>query len=133
MPQPSRYPVNLDLGTVLSFSSAGTGTSTSADLVNSYARGVQLNLNLANIATGTAAVATIAATIQGKDQASTHYYPIAGLTATNSGFATAMVYPGIATAAAAANGHLPQYFNVQAIITGSSPNVSGTLSAILLV
>jgi hypothetical protein len=128
MPQPTFYPTNNDLGALLTFSSATAGTQTSADMESGGAAGVQVNLNLSNIGT-----ATVAATIQGKDSASTHYYPIVGATLAATGFATAMVYPGIATAAAAANGHLPEYWNVQAVITGASANVSGTLSAILLV
>ena len=75
--------------------------------------------------------ATVTVNVQGRDAASGVYYTILsspGIVAT--GFTNLTVYPGASTTANASTPQpLPRTWRVQAIVTGGSASVTGTVGA----
>lgn len=131
MPQYPYTGVNNDLGALVTLANASSNGH-SADYVNAQNRGIVVVVNISAIS-GTSAALQV--TIQGKDMASGNYYTLlqsASLTAT--GLTTLTVYPGIAAASnTAADASLPQNWRVSFSISGTSPSVTGTIGACLLV
>ena len=78
---------------------------------------------------------TLLVTIQGKDAASGKYYTILASTALAAVATTTLeVYPGIATAANATAGvTLPRVWRVIAVIGGTTPTVTATVGASVIV
>lgn len=117
---------NVDTGALVTLTTASTGGN-SADQTNNNGRGVSLAVNISAIS-GTGATLTI--TVQGKDPVSGNYYNIfaaGGLTTT--GTTAIQVYPGITTATNAGSAVLPRTWRVLYAITGTTPSVTATISA----
>lgn len=131
MPQYPYSPFNNDLGAVVTLTAASTGGD-SAQMTNAQARGVRVVVDITAI-TGTSPTLTV--TIQGYDSASQQYYTLlasAALTAT--GVTELSVYPGgPATANVAADASVPQYWRIAYAIGGTTPAVTATIGACMLV
>lgn len=131
MPQYPYSPVNNNIGALATLSAASTGGN-SVDQNNAQGRGVVVGVNITAI-TGTSPTLTV--TIQGKDTASGEYYTLltsAALTAV--GFTELTVYPGAAvTANVSASLPLPQTWRVSYAVGGTTPAVTATIGACVLV
>lgn len=131
MPQYPYSPVNNNLGALATLTAASTGGN-SVDQNNAQCRGVVVGVNITAI-TGTSPTLTV--TVQGKDTVSGEYYTLltsAALTAV--GFTELMVYPGVsATANVAASSPLPQTWRVSYAVGGTTPAVTATVGACVLV
>lgn len=118
---------NVDTGALVTHTAASAGT-TSADQVNYNGRGLKLVIDVTAI-TGTSPTLTV--TIQGKDTASGKYYTLlasAALTAT--GTTVLEVYPGVGvTANVSASTTLPRTWRVSTAIDGTTPAVTATIAA----
>lgn len=118
---------NVDTAALITHAAASAGTQ-SADQVNYNGRGVKLVIDITAI-TGTSPTLTV--TLQGKDAASGKYYTLlasAALTAT--GTYVLEVYPGIAVAAnASASATVPRTWRVSTVIGGTTPAVTATVGA----
>ncbi|MHB1310545.1 MAG: hypothetical protein ACYC3L_00915 [Gemmatimonadaceae bacterium] len=121
-------PGNSSLGALVTLTAAATGGN-STDQVNTTWRGLTVGINVSAI-TGTSP--TLVVTIQGKDPASGTYYTLlASASITAAGYTTLTVYPGLpATANVSANALLPQNWRVLYAITGTTPAVTATVSAV---
>lgn len=131
MPQYPYFPVNNDLGAIVTLSAASaSGASGDKTLVG--ARGIKVVVDITAI-TGTSPTLTV--TIRGKDAASGAYYTLlasAALSAT--GVTVLTVYPGIAvTANVSDSDHPPATWDVSYAIGGTTPAVTATIGACLLV
>lgn len=104
-------------------SAARTTTQTSADLTNYNARGIQVTLDMTNVA----ASPSVTLTINGKDPASGKYYLLlSGAAVTTAVTNTYTVYPGATVAAnVSASNVLPYTFQI--VVTANNAN-SGTYS-----
>lgn len=113
-------------------SAASTQTTTTPDQDNFNSLGIKVVVDITAIS---GVGATLVVTLQGKDTVSGKVYTIlasAGLTATGTTVLT--VYPGGAVAAnVSANDHLPRTWNVKYVISGTTPSITGTIAADLLV
>ncbi len=112
-PQASNQDANASLVTLIA---QGTGTVTSADILNTNGKGIQLVIDITVITAGTLTV-----TLQGKDIASGKYYTIL-VSAALAGVATTRltVYPGIPVLAnVTQNDVLPRTWRISAAaVTG---------------
>lgn len=124
-------PVNNNLGALATLSAASTGGN-SVDQNNAQGRGVVVGVNITAI-TGTSPTLTV--TIQGKDTASGEYYTLlASAALTAVGFTELTVYPGAAvTANVSASLPLPQTWRVSYAVGGTTPAVTATIGACVLV
>ena len=131
MPQTPYFPVNNDLGAIVTLTGASTAGN-SAKLSSGQTRGVKVVVDITAI-TGTSPTLTVA--VDGYDSASGQYYQMLISTALSAtGLTELTVYPGVtATANVAASDHLPQYWHVSYTIGGTTPAVTGTIGACLLV
>jgi hypothetical protein len=131
MSQNPYFPVNNDLGAIITLTAA-SANATSAQLSSAGARGVRVVVDITAI---TGSSPTLTVTIKNYDRASNSYYTVlasAALTAT--GFTELTVYPGATvTANVSANDHLAQLWEVTAAIGGTTPAVTATIGACLLV
>jgi hypothetical protein len=122
--------VNIDAA-LLTLTAAAVGGN-SADQANISAIGLKLVVDITAI-TGTTPSLTV--TIQGKDKASGKYYNIltsAALAAVGTTVLT--VYPGVAAAAnVSANDILPATWRVLYAIAGTTPAVTATVGASLII
>jgi hypothetical protein len=122
---------NVNIGPVVSLSGASTSGNTAAQ-DNPQWRGLQLGINITAIA-GTSPTLTVI--VEGLDEASGQYYTLlssAALAAT--GFTLLSVYPGIAAAAnSAASQVLPKSWRVRYTIAGTTPAVTATIGASLII
>ncbi len=119
---------NQDRGTLIALSAAGAGTYTSIDQDNFVAKGANVFANITAI-TGTSPTLTVI--IEGKDSASGQYYTILSSAALGAtGFTPLTVYPGVtAVANSAASQIVPKYWRVRAVVSGTGPAVTATISA----
>jgi hypothetical protein len=127
----SNIATNSDTAALITLAAASVGVA-SADQVNTGNRGVQIGLNVTAITgTGTPSVQVI---VEGKDAASGVYYAIltsAAITAT--GFTQLIVYPGATVAAnVAVSQPLPKTWRVRTVIAGSTPGITATIGASLI-
>jgi uncharacterized membrane protein YccC len=131
MPQYPYSGVNNNLGALVTLAAASAGGN-SVDQNNAQARGVVVGVNISAI-TGTSPTLTV--TVQGKDTASGEYYTLLESTALAAvGFTTLTVLPGVTAAAnVAASLPLPATWRVLYAIGGTTPAVTGTIGACLLV
>lgn len=110
---------------------AASANGNSADLDNRFYRGVQLAVNISAIS-GTSATLTVI--VEGYDPASASYYTLltsAGLTAT--GLTVLTIYPGVTVAAnVAVSNALARTWRVRYTITGTTPSVTATVGANLI-
>lgn len=124
------YPVNTDLGAVVTLAAAAAGGNSST-YTTSGATGLRANINISAIS-GTSATLTV--TVQGYDTASGTYYTLlqsAGLQAT--GFTQLVVRIGVTAATnLAINLPAPAHFRILYTITGTTPSVTGTVGVELL-
>lgn len=104
-------------------SAARTTTQTSADIVNYNARGIQVILDMTNVA----ASPSVTVSINGKDPVSGKYYLLLqGAAVTTAVTNVYTVYPGVtATANVSASQVLPRTFQI--VVTANNSN-SGTYS-----
>jgi hypothetical protein len=123
---------NNDTGAIVTLSAATTQTTTTSNQTNFNGRGLNLVINITAIS-GTSPTLTV--TLQGVDTASSAVYTIlvsAALTAT--GTTVLSVYPGLTAAAnTVANAILPRTFNIKYVIGGTSPSVTATIGASVIV
>ena len=118
--------VNVD-STALTLTSA-SASANSADFTNFNGRGVLVFTNVTAIS-GTNP--TLVVTVQGKDVASGSYYTLlAGASITAVGTQLLTVYPGApSTANVSANTPLSKTWRVSATIGGTTPSVTATIGA----
>lgn len=123
--------INTDTAALVTLASASAGGN-SADLTNVNNRGLKVVVNVTSI-TGTTPSLTV--TIQGKDAASGAYYTLlASAAITAAGTTVLTVYPGqTASANVSANDVLPRTWRVLYAIAGTTPAVSATVGASLIV
>lgn len=124
-------PANVDTAALVTLTSATAGGN-SADQTNANGRGLQLGINITAI-TGTSPTLTV--TVQGKDPASGQYYTLlqsAALTA--AAFTLLTIYPGApSTANVSTPQVLPRTWRVLYAIGGTTPSVSATVSASVII
>jgi hypothetical protein len=122
---------NVDTGALVTLTAAAAGGN-SADQVNFNGRGLQLFINVTAIS-GTTPSLTV--TIQGKDTASGAYYTIlAGVAITAVGVQRLTVYPGLTnTVNAMQSDLLPRTFRILYVIAGTTPAVTATIGASVIV
>lgn len=122
---------NVDAGTLVTHSAAAAGVN-GADQTNAVGRGVHVVVDITAI-TGTSPTLTV--TIEGKDAASGKYYTLlasAALAAVGTTLLT--VYPGVTAAAnASASQVLPRTWRVRTAIGGTTPAVTATVGASVVV
>lgn len=120
---------NVNTPALITLTAQGAGTIVGPDMGNSSFRGVVVGVNLTTLTTATATVH-----VQGKDAISGVYYDIlvsAGLIST--GFTSLTVYPGAAVISNVSAGQpLPATWRVEAVVTGGSAVVTGTIDASLI-
>lgn len=125
-------PSNADTLALITHAAAAAGVS-SPDQTNAFYAGVQIGVN---ITSGTGTSPTLQVFIEGKDSASGAYYTLLASVAiaATAGFTLLTLYPGLAAAASlVANQVLPRVWRVRTVIGGTSPAVSATIGASLLV
>lgn len=122
---------NVDTAALVTLAAASAGGQ-SADQTNLRGRGVKLAIDITAI-TGTGPTLTVK--IQGKDAASGKYYDILSSAALSAVGTTVLeVYPGVANAANAAQGvALPRTWRVSYAIGGTTPAVTATIGASVIV
>ena len=120
-----------DTAALLTYTAAAAGTN-GADQTNSNARGIKLVIDITAL---TGVSPTLIVTLQGKDAASGKYYTILASAALAAVATTTLeVYPGIATAANVTAGvTLPRVWRVIAAIGGTTPAVTATVGASMIV
>ncbi len=130
MPQNPYYPLNKNLGEVVTLTAASAGVN-SAVQTNSQWRGVVVSINVTAI-TGTSP--TLVVTLQGKDPVSGTYYTLlASASITATGFSTLTVYPNApATANVSEPLPLPWEWRVETAITGTTPAVTASIGAVVI-
>lgn len=118
------------LGTLVTLAAAGTATVTGPDLDTHQHRGIAIFINITAIS-GTGATLTV--TLKGKSPAGVDYTILASAGLIATGQVVLKVYPALTTAAnLTANDTVPITSHVDYTITGTTPSVTGTISAILL-
>lgn len=118
---------NTDSAALVTLTTAGAGTTNSADQTNYNGRGVQVGLNI----TTAGGTPTLTCSIQGKDSASAVYYNILTSAAIGTtGFTNLTVYPGAAvTTNVSAAQPLPRTWRISCTVGGVTPSVSATIGA----
>ena len=113
---------------IVKLTAAGAGTTDSADILNLYARGAVVGVNI-SAKSGTIAVVV---KIMGKDVVSGQYYDICDTASlTGTGLTTLTVYPGaVAVSNSVCNALLPTTWRIEVVSgTGSTPSVTMTVGA----
>ena len=123
---------NYDMPALVTLSAQGLGTVVSVDQVNKNGRGVQVGINVTAL-TGTGPTVTV--TLQGKDYASSAYYTLlASAAIAATGFTLLTLYPGApSTANASAPQVLPATWRVSAVVAGTTPAVTATVGASVII
>ena len=127
----SRARGNIDTAALLTYAAAAAGTN-GADQTNYNARGVKLVVDITAIS---GAGATLTVTVQGRDAASGKYYTILASAALAAVATTTLeIYPSIIAAANVTAGvTLPRVWRVIATIAGTTPAVTATVGASVIV
>jgi hypothetical protein len=104
---------NTDKGAVATLAAAGSGTVTSADIMNPTGSGVRVSINVSAIS---GSGATLVVKVQGKDVASGTYYDI-------------MTGPSIiqTNTSTVRSDLVPEWYRISYTITGTTPSVTGTI------
>lgn len=121
---------NRELGAVITFDAADNGVS-SGDLDGTYFRGALIFVNISALA-GTDPTLTV--TVKGVDPASGEAYTILASTALAAeAFTVLRIFPG-ATASnnLAVNDILPPTWRIDTTIGGTTPEVTATVSVVLI-
>ena len=131
MPQSPYYPTNKNLGTLATLTAA-SASGVCADQTNVQWRGVVVSIDVTAI-TGTSP--DLVVTVQGKDPVSGVYYTLlASASITAAGFSTLTVYPNApATANVSEPLPLPYEWRVIYTIGGTTPAVTATIGAVVIV
>lgn len=121
-----------DTGPIITFTADGAGTVQAPNFVNVKGRGLKVVVSITAIS-GTTPTLTV--TLQGVDPTSGAQYTLLASAALNANGTTVLtVYPGLtASANAVANDVLPAVWSVKAVIGGTGPSVTGTISASVIV
>ena len=116
---------------LITLTAAGAGTTNGADMKNPGCRGVQVTVDI----TAIGGTPTLTVTIQGKDRVSGKYYTLLASAALGSVATTVLrVFPGAAAAAnTIANDQVPEDWRVIAVVAGTTPSVTATIGACLIV
>lgn len=137
MGQASYYPPNTDLGAQATITAAAAGTFTTSTMNTPFALGLQVRLYV-SAASGTTPTVTI--TLQGFDPASGQYFTIgaanAAMAATAGNIYTVTYYPGIGAGTSPNTGQvvaLPPFWRLSYTIAGTTPSVTGIISAATLI
>ena len=111
---------------IVTLSAAGAGTVNGAQQVNYNGRGVQVGINLTTVTT-----CSVVFNVQNYDTVSGQYYTLLSSAAlTTTGFTNLQVYPGVtATANVSLSSVLSRFWRVQAVLTGGSCAVTGTVGS----
>lgn len=127
----SNIAANVDTAALVTLSAASAGGN-SADQTNVNGKGLQLGINITAI-TGTSPTLTV--TVQGKDAASGVYYTLLTSAALSAvAFTQLTVYPGAAaTANVSTPQPLPRTWRVLYAIAGTTPAVTATVGASVIV
>ena len=124
---------NYDTAALITHTAAAVGAN-GTDQPNLNGRGIQVGVN---IASGAGTLPTLQVIIEGRDVASGQYYTLlssAALVASAALFTQLTVYPGMLAAAnTIANQVLPRTWRVRTIIGGTTPTVTATISACVIV
>lgn len=117
---------NADAITLISQTTAASGTYVSGDQTNGGARGVKVYLNISAIG----ASVTVTATVQGKDPVTNTYYTLlASAAKAATGFTVLTVYPGLTAAAnTVASDVLPRTWNVSVAVVDTTGTPTFTVS-----
>jgi hypothetical protein len=119
-----------ELPTLATLTAATTSTVIGTDLDTSMHRGIAVFVNITAIS-GTGATLTV--TIKGKSPAGVDYTILASAGLTATGQTVLTVYPAIpASANVTAQSTIPVVTHVDYAITGTSPSITGTITAVLL-
>lgn len=122
---------NVDTTALITHTASTTGSS-GGDQLNINGRGLQIGVNI-TAATGT--TPTIQIIVEGKDAASGSYYPLfapAALTAA-AGFTLLSVYPGLTASSTVGNQILPRTWRVRTVIGGTTPAITATVGASVII
>jgi hypothetical protein len=124
--------LNNDLGPSITLTAAGAGTTTAPYDLNPTHRGCMVVINITAIS-GTSPTLTVS--VMGHDPVSDTDFTILSSAALNSTGETVLtVYPGcIASANAVANSPIPNVWTVKAVVGGTGPSVTATISALTIV
>lgn len=122
---------NASTGALQTHAAAGAGTTQSADQTNYNARGLHVTVDI----TATGGTPTLTVTIEGKDPTSGKYYTILASSAlASTGTTILRVYPGLTAAAnVTANDALPRVWRVKSVIAGTTPSITATIAASVIV
>lgn len=120
-------PGNVNTAALITLAAQGAGTVTSADQTNKQGRGVQIGINI----TAIGGTPTLTVTVEGKDSVSGVYYTLLASAAISAaGFTLLTVYPGApSTANVSAPQVLPMTWRVKAVVAGTTPSVTATIGA----
>ena len=120
-----------DTAALLTYTAAAAGTN-GADQTNSNARGIKLVIDITAL---TGVGPTLIVVLQGKDAASGKYYTISNTANLTTVATTVMeVYPSLTPAGNTAfSSTLPRVWQVTATISGTTPTVTATVGASLIV
>jgi hypothetical protein len=131
MPQTPYYPVNNNLGAIVTLSAASASGDSPAQ-ISGQTRGVKVVVDITAIS-GTSPTLTV--TIEGYDSASSTWYTLLASSALSATGETVLtVYPGVSvTANQSASDHIPAKWRVAYTIAGTTPAVTATIGACLLV
>lgn len=121
--------LNNDLGPSITLTAAGVGTTTAPYDVNAAHRGVLVVVNVTAIS-GTSPTLTVS--IMGHDPVSDTDFTLLSSAAISTVSETVLtVYPGcIAAANSIANSPLPNVWTLKAVVGGTSPSVTATISSL---
>lgn len=122
---------NVNTAALITLTTQGAGTVNGADQTNVNGRGLHLTIDI----TAQGGTPTTTVTIQGKDPVSGKYYTILVSTALAAVATTILrVYPGLtASANLTANDVLPRTWRVIATVAGTTPSVTATIAASVVV
>lgn len=122
---------NVDAAALITHTAAAAGVS-GADQLNVNGRGLQVGVN---ITAGTGTSPTLQVIIEGKDAASGVYYTLfaSAAIAATPGFTALSVYPGLTGSATVGNQVLPRTWRVRTVIGGTTPAVTATVGASIIV
>lgn len=118
---------NTVTGALQTHAAAGAGTTQSADQTNYNARGLHLVIDI----TAVGGTPTLTVTIEGKDPTSGKYYTLLASAALSSAATTVLrVYPALtASANLTASDILPRVWRVKSVIAGTTPSITATIAA----
>lgn len=119
-----------DLGALLTLTAQGAGTLVSPVQENLECRGVKVVINV----TAKSGTLSLIVTLQYHDDASdTDIAILTSASITGTGQTVLNVFPGAATTAnLSANDVLPNQWSIKAVVSGTTPSCTATVSAITL-